>query len=41
MKAREEITRLTAVVANDQRALSDFEEEARKAGVLPGWIRDK
>lgn len=41
MKAKEEITRLTAIVVNDQRALADFEEEARRAGVLPGWIRER
>jgi len=41
MKAKEEITRLTATVVNDQRALADFEEEARRAGVLPGWIRER
>jgi hypothetical protein len=41
MKAREEISRLTAVVANDQRAISEFEDEGRRAGVPPGWLRDK
>lgn len=41
MKAKEAITRLTATVVNDQRALADFEEEARRAGVLPGWIRER
>ena len=41
MKAREEISRLTAAVANDQRAISELEDEARRAGVPPGWLRDK
>ncbi len=41
MKAREEISRLTAAVANDQRAISELEDEARRAGVPPGWLRDR
>ena len=41
MKAKEEIARLDGVVANDKRALADFEEEARRAGVAPGWLREK
>ena len=41
IKAKEEITRLTAIVANDQRAITEFEQEARRAGVLPGWLREK
>jgi len=41
MKAREEISRLTAVVENDQRAISDLEDEARRAGVPPGWLRER
>ena len=41
MKAKEEISRLSAVVVNDKRALADFEEEARRAGVPPGWLRER
>ena len=41
MKAKEDISRLTAIVVNDKRALADFEEEARRAGVPPGWLREK
>lgn len=28
-----------AALTQAQKALADFEEEARKAGVLPGWLR--
>jgi len=41
MKAKEEITRLAGIVVNDKRALADFEEEARRAGIAPGWLREK
>jgi hypothetical protein len=41
MKAREDISRLTATVENDKRAIADLEDEARRAGVPPGWLRDK
>jgi hypothetical protein len=41
MKAKEEISRLTGIVANDRRALADFEEEARRGNILPGWLRAK
>ena len=41
MKAREDISRLTAVVENDKRAVFDLEEDARRAGVPPGWLRDR
>jgi len=41
MKARAEISRLTAVVATDVQAVKDFEEEARRAGIAPGWLREK
>lgn len=41
MKARAEISRLEGVVANDRRAVNDFEEEARRAGIPPGWLREK
>jgi len=41
MKARTEIARLTAIVATDRQAVKDFEEDARRAGVPPGWLREK
>ena len=41
MKAKEEISRLLAVVANDQRALEELQDEARRAGVVPGWLRER
>ena len=34
-----EIERLKKAVLDDQKALSDFQEEARRAGVPPGWLR--
>lgn len=37
--AEAEVTRLTAVVANDKRAKADLEEDARRADVPPGWLR--
>jgi hypothetical protein len=41
MRAREDISRLTAVVVNDERAISELEDEARRAGVPPGWLRER
>lgn len=37
--AEAEVTRLSAVVANDKRAKADLEEDARRANVHPGWLR--
>ena len=37
--AAAEVERWTAEVANARRALEELEEEARKAGALPGWLR--
>lgn len=34
-----EVSRLTALVKNDKRAVADFDEEARRANVPPGWLR--
>ena len=39
LKAISEIARLKKAVLDDQKALADFQEEARRAGVLPGWLR--
>jgi hypothetical protein len=41
MKARAEVSRLEGVVANDIRAVNDFEEDARRASIPPGWLREK
>jgi hypothetical protein len=38
-KALAEAERLTQAIQNDQKAISDFEEEARRSGVPPGWLR--
>ena len=31
--------RLKQTIPQDQKALGDFQEEARRAGVPPGWLR--
>lgn len=36
--AIKEVTRLKAAVKNDERAKADFELEAHRAGVPPGWL---
>jgi hypothetical protein len=38
-KAIDELTRLKQSIDNDKKAISDLEEEARRAGVPPGWLR--
>jgi hypothetical protein len=38
-KALDELTRLTKAIADDKKAITDFQEEARKAGAPPGWLR--
>lgn len=38
-KALDEITRVKAAIAAGQQAVADLEEEARRAGVPPGWLR--
>ena len=38
-KALDELDRLKKQVVDDKKALADFEEEARRAGVPPGWLR--
>ena len=38
-KAIDELDRLKKQIADDKKALSDFDEEARRAGVPPGWLR--
>jgi hypothetical protein len=36
----EELARLRAELAAEERAIGEIEEEARKAGALPGWLRE-
>jgi hypothetical protein len=38
-KALTELDRLKKVVEDDRRAIPDLEEEARREGVPPGWLR--
>jgi hypothetical protein len=38
-KAAAELDRLKKQISDDRKALADFEEEARRAGVPPGWLR--
>ena len=38
-KALAELNRLKEAIQADKKALDDFQEEARKAGVPPGWLR--
>lgn len=38
-KAIAELGRLTKAIADDAKAISDFSEEARRAGVPAGWLR--
>ena len=34
-----ELSRLKGTIQDDKKALADFAEEARRAGVPPGWLR--
>ena len=38
-KILDELTRLNTAITTDTQAIADFEEEARKANVPPGWLR--
>jgi hypothetical protein len=38
-KALAELARLQKAIVDDKKAIADFEEEARRAGVSPGWLR--
>ena len=38
-KALDELARLQQAIQNDKKASADLEEEARRAGVPPGWLR--
>jgi len=38
-KAVAELQRLTKQIQDDKKALADLDEEARRAGVPPGWLR--
>lgn len=39
LRALEELETMRKQVAADTQAIADIEEEARKAGIPPGWIR--
>jgi hypothetical protein len=38
-KALDELDRLNKSLVNDQKAIADLQEEARRASVPPGWLR--
>jgi hypothetical protein len=38
-RARAELERLNQAIQNDQKAIADLDDEARRAGVPPGWLR--
>jgi hypothetical protein len=38
-KALDEQNRLKQAIQDDRKAIADLEDEARKAGVPPGWLR--
>ena len=38
-KAIDELERLKKNIEQDRREIDDLEEEARRAGVPPGWLR--
>ena len=39
LKALEDLERVKADVELSKKQIADIEEEARKAGVPPGWVR--
>lgn len=39
VKALSELERLRKQIEDDKKAISDLEDEARRAGVPPGWLR--
>jgi len=41
IQMREDQARLDAAVAADRAAISGFEEEGRRLGILPGWLRPR
>ena len=38
-KSLAEVTRLKKAIDDDKKAIADLQEEARRAGVPPGWLR--
>ena len=38
-KALDELNRLKQQIQDDQKAIADLQEDARRAGVPPGWLR--
>jgi len=41
LDARDEVSRLTAAARTDAVAIDNLQEEARRAGVPPGWLRTR
>lgn len=41
IQMQDEQKRLDAAVAADRAAISEFEEEGRRLGILPGWLRPR
>jgi len=39
LKVIDELDRLTVTIQADRKAIADFQEEARRAAVPPGWLR--
>jgi hypothetical protein len=39
IKALADLNQLKTTILSDQKAITDFQEEARRAGVPPGWLR--
>lgn len=39
-KALAELERVTTEIQNQTKAIADIQDEARRAGVPPGWLRD-
>ena len=38
-KTIDELNRLKKEIEDDKKAIADLQEEARRAGVPPGWLR--
>ena len=39
VQAKDELERMKEAVSADTKAIADLDEEARRAGVPPGWLR--
>ena len=38
-RSLDELTRLKTAIQDEKKAIDEFQEEARRAGVPPGWLR--